>query len=141
MRTIYPPVAEAYFLAVDEASPAGAGTRPMQAAAGLAALAVAGALLAGLRRLGRDPRSAGLWAWCPTVAFEAGNDAHIAAGLAVASLVLLSRARGRRRAAVGGSLLCTAQIYGAPAVAHNGPLCAESDTLMGRRVSPAAGRS
>ena len=33
VHTIYPPVAEAYFLAVDEASPAGAGTRPMQAAA------------------------------------------------------------------------------------------------------------
>ena len=110
VHTIYPPVAEAYFVAVDEASPAGAGTRPMQAAAGLAALAVAGVLLAGLRSLGRDPRSAVLWAWCPTVAFEAGNDAHvdvIAAGLTVASLVVLARAatRERRRAVLGGSLL------------------------------------
>ncbi len=110
VHTIYPPVAEAYFVAVDEAAPAGAGSRPMQAAAGLAALAVAGVLLAGLRRLGRDPRSAVLWAWCPTIAFEAGNDAHvdvIAAGLTVASLMVLARAgkAERRRAVVGGSLL------------------------------------
>ena len=135
VHTIYPPVAEAYFFAVDEASPPGAGTRPMQAAAALAALAVAGALLVGLRRLGRDPRTAVLWAWCPTVAFEAGNDAHvdvIAVGLTVASLVVLSDARGRRRAAVGGSLLGLAvatKLYPAligPAVVRRRPVAIAS---------------
>ena len=108
VHTIYPPVAEAYFFAVDEMSPPGAGTTPMQAGAGLAVLAVTGVLVTGLRRLGRDPRTAVLWAWCPTVAFEAGNDAHVdvlAVGLSIASLIVLARARTRKRAAVGGSLL------------------------------------
>ena len=68
VHTIYPPVAEAYLFAVDEMSPPGAGTTPMQAGAGFAVLAVTGVLVTGLRRLGRDPRTAVLWAWCPTVA-------------------------------------------------------------------------
>ena len=135
VHTIYPPVAEAYFFAVDEMSPPGAGTRPMQAGAGLAALAVTGVLLTGLRRLGRDPRTAVLWAWCPTVAFEAGNDAHVdvvAAGLSVASLIVLARARTRGRAAVGGSLLGLAvatKLYPAligPAVVRRRPVAVAS---------------
>ncbi len=135
VHTIYPPVAEAYFFAVDEMSPPGAGTRPMQAGAGLAVLAVTGVLLTGLRRLGRDPRTAVLWAWCPTVAFEAGNDAHVdvvAAGLSVASLIVLARARTRGRAAVGGSLLGLAvatKLYPAligPAVVRRRPVAVAS---------------
>jgi hypothetical protein len=135
VHTIYPPVAEAYFFAVEEASPTGSGTRPMQAGAGLAALAVTGLLLGGLARLGRDPRLAVLWAWCPTVVFETGNDAHVdvlAAGLTVASLVVLARARTRRRAAVAGSLLGLAvatKLYPllvAPAVARRRPVSVAS---------------
>lgn len=30
-----------------------------------------------LRRTGGDPRLAVLWAWCPTVVLEAGNNAHV----------------------------------------------------------------
>jgi hypothetical protein len=135
VHTIYPPVAEAYFFAVDEAAPAGSGTRPMQAGAGLAALAVTGLLLAGLARLGRDPRLAVFWAWCPTVVFETANDAHvdvIAAGLTVASLVVITRARTRGRAAVGGSLLGLAvatKLYPllvAPAIARRRPMAVAS---------------
>ena len=135
VHTIYPPVAEAYFFAVDEVSPAGSGTRPMQAGAGLMALAVTGVLLAGLHKLGRDPRSAVLWAWCPTVAFEAGNDAHVdvlAAGLTVASLVVLARARTRGRAVAGGGLLGLAvatKLYpalAAPAIVRRRPAAVAS---------------
>ena len=39
-------------------------------------------------RLGRDMRMAALWSWCPTVALEAGNSAHVdvvAVGIAAAA--------------------------------------------------------
>ena len=94
VHTIYPPVAEAYFLAVHDLSPAGSGTMPIQAAAALCAVLVTLLLLYGLPRLGRDPRLAVLWAWCPTVAFEGGNNAHVdvlAAGFTAGALILLAR--------------------------------------------------
>ena len=66
-------------------------------------------LLFGLGRLGRDVRMAALWAWCPTVALEAGNSAHVdvvAVGIAAAALLVLATARGRtRRTVLGGVLL------------------------------------
>jgi Glycosyltransferase family 87 len=108
VHTIYPPVAEAYFTAVAEASPSGAGTLPIQAAGALCALATSVLLLIGLRRLGRDPRFAVLWAWCPVVGLQAGNNAHIdglAALLTAAALLLLARPGSRRRAVGGGVLL------------------------------------
>lgn len=77
VHTIYPPVAEAYFLAVDRLSPAGARHKPLQAGAALISLGVTGALLLILRRRGDDPRKAALWAWCPAVPLEAVNNAHV----------------------------------------------------------------
>ena len=97
VHTIYPPVAEAYFYAVAELSPSGSRYKPIQLAAMLLALATAAALMLGLRSLGRDPRSAALWAWCPMMLFETGNGAHIdvlAAFFAVCSLVVLAHDRG-----------------------------------------------
>jgi hypothetical protein len=113
VHTIYPPVAEAYYYAVDQLSPSGSRYKPIQLAAVLLALATAAALMLGLRSLGRDPRTAALWAWCPVVLFESGNGAHVdvlAAFLSVCALVVLARDRGvpgRGRAAriVGGVLL------------------------------------
>jgi Glycosyltransferase family 87 len=108
VHTIYPPVAEAYFTTVAEASPSGAGTLPIQAAGALCALATSVLLVIGLRRLGRDPRFAVLWAWCPVVGLQAGNNAHIdglAALLTAAALLLLARPGSRRRAIGGGVLL------------------------------------
>ena len=81
---------------------------PIQAAGALCAIATSFLLVTGLRRLGRDPRLAVLWAWCPVVGFEAGNGAHIdvlAAFLTVAALLVLARPGGRLRAASGGLLL------------------------------------
>jgi hypothetical protein len=106
--TIYPPVAEAYFLAVYEASPAGSGTTPMQAAAAVCAILITVLLLYALRWLGRDVRRAALWAWCPMVALEAGNNAHVdvvAVGLTAVALLLLARPGRPRRTVLGGVLL------------------------------------
>lgn len=111
VHTIYPPVAEAYFYLVHLVTPASSGTTPIQAAAALCAVGLTILLLAGLGRLGLDRRLAVLWAWCPTVALEAGNNAHVdvlAAGLTAAALLLLAR-RGRlRRSLAGGTLLSLA---------------------------------
>ncbi len=66
--TIYPPVAEAYFLAVHYLPGSDDSTTPIQSAAAGAALLTTVLLLFGLRRIGRDARTAALWSWCPTVA-------------------------------------------------------------------------
>ncbi len=107
--TIYPPVAEFYFLALHYVTPVRAGSTPVQAAAGACAVLVTLLLLAGLRWLRRDLRWAALWAWCPTVALEAGNNAHVdvvAVLLALAALLVLAlRGTSRRGALLGGALL------------------------------------
>jgi hypothetical protein len=107
--TIYPPVAEAYFLGVHYLPSADSSTMPIQAATAAAAVLTTVLLLFGLGRLGRDIRMAALWSWCPTVALEAGNSAHVdvvAVGVAAAALLLLATARGRTgRTVLGGVLL------------------------------------
>jgi hypothetical protein len=106
--TIYPPVAEAYFLGVYYLHPADDSSTPIQAATALAAVLTTGLLLFGLGRLGRDIRMAALWSWCPTVALEAGNSAHVdvvAVGITAAALLVLATARTTRRTILGGILL------------------------------------
>jgi len=106
--TIYPPVAEAYFLGVHYLHPADDSSTPVQATTALAAVLITVLLLLGLARLGRDVRMAALWSWCPTVALEAGNSAHvdvIAVGIATAAILLLATARTTRRTVIGGILL------------------------------------
>jgi hypothetical protein len=106
--TIYPPVSEAYFFAVYELSPAITRPMPMQAAAGGCAILITVLLLYALRSMGRDVRTAALWAWCPTVALEAGNNAHVdvlAVGLTAAALIILARAGRLRHTLLGGVLL------------------------------------
>jgi Glycosyltransferase family 87 len=107
--TIYPPVAEFYFLALHYVTPVWAGSTPVQAAAGACAVLVTLLLLAGLWWLRRDLRWAALWAWCPTVALEAGNNAHVdvvAVLLTLAALLVLAlRGTRRRGALLGGTLL------------------------------------
>ena len=106
--TIYPPVAEAYFLGVYYLHPADDSSTPIQAATALAAVLTTVLLLFGLSRLGRDVRMAALWSWCPTVALEAGNSAHvdvIAVGITAAAILALATARTRRRTILGGILL------------------------------------
>ena len=106
--TIYPPVAEAYFLAVHYEPSASDSTTPIQATTAFAAVLTTVLLLFGLGRLGRDVRMAALWSWCPTVALEAGNSAHVdvvAVGITAAALLVLATARTTRRTILGGVLL------------------------------------
>jgi hypothetical protein len=106
--TIYPPVAEAYFLGVHYLPSADDSTTPIQASTALIAVLTTVLLLFGLRRLGRDIRMAALWSWCPTVALEAGNSAHVdvvAVAVAAAALLVLATARTTRKTVLGGILL------------------------------------
>jgi hypothetical protein len=112
VHTIYPPAAEALFVVVHGLSPPGARYLPWQLFGAGCALATTVLLLFGLRSFGFDPRRAVLWAWCPTVAVEAGNNAHVdaAAALLVGAAVLaLARSRRRhpctRRTVLGGVLI------------------------------------
>ncbi|MEU8840465.1 glycosyltransferase 87 family protein [Streptomyces roseus] len=107
VHTIYPPVAEVYFLAVDRLSPEGARHKPLQIGAGVLSLGVTGALLLILRRRGTDPRGAAYWAWCPAVPVEAVNNAHVdvlGVLLAVAGLGLVAAPAPGRRARDGAVL-------------------------------------
>ena len=108
MPTIYPPVAEAYFLGVHYLPPADDSSQPIQATTALVAVLTTVLLLFGLGRLGRDVRMAALWSWCPTVALEAGNSAHVdvvAVAITAAAMLALATARTTRRTVLGGILL------------------------------------
>ncbi|MCC3772705.1 glycosyltransferase 87 family protein, partial [Streptomyces sp. UNOC14_S4] len=103
VHTIYPPVAEGWFLLVHELSPPGARHKPFQVGGAVLAVATSGLLLYVLRRRGGDGRAAALWAWCPAVAFEAVNNAHadaLSVLFTVAGLAVVSTRR-----AGGGALL------------------------------------
>jgi hypothetical protein len=103
VHTIYPPVAQALFAAVHPAR-----EKPLQLVMAGFALATTVLLLVGLRLTRADPRLAVLWAWCPTVAMEAGNNAHVdvaGAFLTGLALLVLARAGSRRASTIGGALL------------------------------------
>jgi hypothetical protein len=105
VRTIYPPVAQAYFVVLHVVSPS---LRAPQVAGAVFAIAMTLLLLAALPRLGLDVRRAALWAWCPLVALEAGNNAHVdvvAAFLTVAALVVVARSTTARADTAAGGLL------------------------------------
>ncbi|MFB6840565.1 glycosyltransferase 87 family protein [Streptomyces sp. NPDC056361] len=102
VHTIYPPVAEGWFLLVHAASPSDVRHKALQTGGAALSLAVTGLLLLALRRRG-DPRRAAWWAWCPAVSVEGVNNAHVdvlAVFLSVAALVVVVRRR-----AAGGALL------------------------------------
>lgn len=111
VHTIYPPVAEGYFLVVHWLSPAGSRHKPLQVGGALLAVAVLLALcrISGVRR-------AAAWAWCPAVPIEAVNNAHVDT-LAVLLVVLafsVNRGRGALLgAAIAAKLLPVATLPGA----------------------------
>jgi hypothetical protein len=102
--TIYPPVAQGWFwllhVLTRPLGPDGGGALALQLAAAALALATTVALLLILHRHG-DPRTAVLWAWCPTVVLEAGNNAHVDV-LAAFLLVLALGAAVAERPLVAG---------------------------------------
>ncbi|MDX3106554.1 glycosyltransferase family 87 protein [Nonomuraea angiospora] len=107
VHTIYPPLAEAYFLLVHGLSPEGARHKPLQVGGALLACATSAVLLIALsRRPGtRDdaPAYAACYAWCPAVPLELVNNAHVdALGILLAVLALTTVNRHR---VLGGALL------------------------------------
>ncbi len=105
VHTIYPPVAEGWFLLVHQLSPPGTRHKPLQVAGAVLAVAVTAALLFVLRRRRGDPRRAALWAWCPAVAFGSVNDAHVdTLGVLLAVLAFGVRSGTGRGALLGGAI-------------------------------------
>ncbi len=106
-RTIYPPVAELWFLAVHIVAPQ--AHESAWRAAGLAVeLALLAVLLAVLRGLGRDPRWAALYAWSPVAVIETVQNGHVD-GLA-ALLAVIAVWAARRRPARSAALVAAATL-------------------------------
>ena len=102
--TIYPPVSQLWFRLIDVLTPDSWGIRPFQVAAALVAVLGTLLLVRILRSAGRDPRWAALWAWCPLVVLESGNNAHVDGLGAVLTLAAISLVV-RRRHLLGGLVL------------------------------------
>ncbi len=125
VHTIYPPVAEAYFLALH---PAGGGVRGPQVGGALLAVATTGVLLL-IRR--QDWRAA-LWGWFPGLTVWSVNDAHVDT-LGVLLMVGALGYAARGRAVAGGALLGAAIATKLiPALALPGTLAG----LLSRRPRP-----
>jgi glycosyl transferase family 87 len=119
VRTIYPPVAEAWFYVMHVLPGPGLDAHQRFYAC-LLSVALALMLLVVLPKLGRDPRLAVLYAWSPVAGFDIATDAHVdvLAGLfAVGAVVLATRRAapaGKRRPRVRS---VTAAILAGAAVA------------------------
>lgn len=135
VHTIYPPVAEGWFLAVHALSPPGTRHKPMQTGGALLAVATTGALLLAQRRRGADPRAAALWAWCPLVPVAAVNDAHVdTLGVLLTVLGLAVAARPVRRGALLGAAVAVKLL---PALGVPGELAARGTRARLRTLAPA----
>jgi hypothetical protein len=77
VRTIYPPVAQAWFAAVYQVGGIGARHKALQVGGLIADLLTVGLMVGGLRRLRRDPRWVALYALSPLPALEFVNNAHV----------------------------------------------------------------
>ncbi len=125
--TIYPPVSEAYFALVRALVGPGATYWPMQLGGLLLSLTITILLLVALQRRGMDVRYAALWAWCPLVAQEAVNNAHVDA-LGVALLLGATLVSSRGRSVLSGVLVGLAAAVkfvpaiGAPPLLRRKPL-------------------
>jgi hypothetical protein len=85
-RTIYPPLAEAWFVVVYRVASMGARHKAWQAAALVIDLAVVWLLTVALRRWGCDERWVAVYALCPAPALELVNNGHVD-GVAIALLL------------------------------------------------------
>ena len=125
--TVYPAVAELYFLAVRLLPGSEVGFIAFQAAGLLLSLAITVALLAFLRRTGRPAHQAVWWAWSPLVAFEAVNGAHVDAlgtALALAAALLLVGGRTLGSGVALGAAVATKLIpvVSVPALLYRRPV-------------------
>jgi hypothetical protein len=76
VRTIYPPVAEAWFYTM-HVLPGPDLDRHQRFYASLLSVLLAILLVVVLPRLGRDPRLAALYAWSPVAGFDIASDGHV----------------------------------------------------------------
>jgi len=95
-RTIYPPVAEAWFTLVYRLGGTGARHKAWQIAGLVTDLATIGLLVVALRRWGRDPRWVALYALSPFPVLEVVNNAHVD-GLAIAFVIAALAVGAERR--------------------------------------------
>lgn len=103
-RTIYPPVAQAWFRVLHEVLPDGSRHKSLQVTHALVGLGLTVLLMGALAGLGRNPALAVLWAWSPLASVEMVMDAHVDV-LALVAVVGALWALERRRPALGGGLL------------------------------------
>ncbi|HEU0101873.1 MAG TPA: glycosyltransferase 87 family protein [Mycobacteriales bacterium] len=108
VRTIYPPVAEAWFWLEHQVVPLSAQDEGYQLAGLGLDLAILAALLSLLRRAGRDPRAVAAYALAPLPVLEAVQNAHVDA-LAVL-LVLGAVAAGARKPVLSSAALTCAAL-------------------------------
>jgi hypothetical protein len=137
--TIYPPVAEGWYLAVHTLSPPDSRHKPLQVGGAALAFGTTLALLRVLRRRG-DPRQAparsALWAWCPAVALEAVNNAHVdTLGVLFTVLALGTATAGTRRGALLGAAIAVKVL---PVLALPGALSGQRGAARALRVVAAA---
>ncbi|MGN5381255.1 glycosyltransferase 87 family protein [Streptomyces lasalocidi] len=139
MPTIYPPVAEGWFLAVHTLSPPGTRHKPLQVGGAVLVFGTTIALLAVLRRRGdpqRAPARAALWGWCPAVPFEAVNNAHIdTLGVLLTVLALGTARAGARRGALLGAAIAVKLL---PVLALPGALSGQRSARRIASVTAAA---
>ncbi len=105
--TVYPPVAQVWFLGIAVVTPWRFGTTGVQLAASAVAVAVGWWLIVLLRRLGADQRWALLWGWSPTVCLEATANGHVdvLAALFVVAACSVALTESRRGRAWAGALI------------------------------------
>jgi hypothetical protein len=102
-HTIYPPVAEAAFTAIQAVAPP--GHLPLQVAAALGAVAIAALLGRRVLARGDPPWPLAIWAWCPVTFSEFGNNAHIDwLGVLFVILALSARRSGPAGALLGAAI-------------------------------------
>jgi Glycosyltransferase family 87 len=102
-HTIYPPVAQGAFVLMRLASFGGHGGHlPLQVAAALGALAIAGLLARRALAIGRPVWTVALWAWCPMTVMELGNNAHVDWLAVLFALLALGAAERGRLGTAGG---------------------------------------
>ena len=105
VRTVYPPVAQAAFVALRLASFGDDGQHlALQLAAAVGAVIVAWLLARRVLARHRPPWLVAVWAWCPVTISEFGNNAHID-WLGVLFVVLAITSNAARRSGLTGALM------------------------------------
>jgi len=134
--TIYPPVAQGWFRALDAFAPSPLGARAAAALTDLLVVALLGVLL---RARGRSPAGALVAGWCPLSVLESAGGGHVdapGAMLLTAAIVVMERTRGAP--AFGPGLLASlaamvkpVPLLAAPALLRDGPPARRIAMLVG----------